>query len=271
MPMAIRGASSATRTTRAVDRIASDRSGAPQGLVWQSATITAIERRSRTISSFFFRPERPFDFIAGQHVEVRLTAPDGYQARRAYSIASAPGSGEAIELGIEKLEDGEVSPFFHEVAEVGDEIELRGPIGGHFIWREEEGGPLLLVGGGSGVVPLLSILRQRARIGSDAPMLLLFSARTRSDMAFVEELEGLAAKGTGFQLVETLTREKPARPGVFDRRIDAAMVADCLKRLPAPPLRVYVCGSNGFVNTAADGVIAAGVPAEAVRTERYGA
>lgn len=248
----------------------SDRSGAPQGLVWQKAKITAIERRSRTISSFFFRPERPFDFLAGQHVEVRLTAPDGYQARRAYSIASAPGAGEVIELGIDKLENGEVSPYFHEVVEIGDEIELRGPIGGHFIWREGEGGPLLLVGGGSGVVPLLSIARHRARTGTDAAMLLLFSARSRADMPFVEELEALAAKGDGFQLVETLTREKPVTPGVLDRRIDAAMVADCLKRLPGPPLRVYICGSNGFVNTAADGVIAAGVPAEIVRTERYG-
>jgi ferredoxin-NADP reductase len=253
------------------DQALSDRSGAPQGLAWQKATIMGIERRSRTVSSFFFRPERPFDFLAGQHVEVRLTAPDGYQARRAYSIASAPMTGDVIELGIEKLENGEVSPYFHEVAEIGDDVELRGPIGGHFIWREEEGGPLLLVGGGSGVVPLLSIVRHRARTGSAAPILLLFSARTRADMPFIEELEGIAAKAGGLQLVETLTRETPANPDVFSRRIDAAMIADCLKRLPGSPLRVYVCGSNGFVNTAADGVIAAGVPAEIVRTERYGA
>ncbi|MER9179484.1 FAD-binding oxidoreductase, partial [Mesorhizobium sp. M0767] len=122
---------------------------------WQTVTITRIQKRTPRVTSFFLQPSRPFVYHAGQHVDVRLTAPDGYQARRSYSIASAPETGETIELAIEKLEDGEVSPFFHEIAAVGDEVELRGPLGGHFVWSDGDGGPLLLVGGGSGVVPLM--------------------------------------------------------------------------------------------------------------------
>ncbi|MGE0499442.1 MAG: ferredoxin reductase [Rhizobiaceae bacterium] len=243
---------------------------ATPALAWQQATIERVETRSRTLKSFFLRPSSPFDHLAGQHVELRLTAPDGYQARRAYSIASAPGESEAIELGIDLLQNGEVSPYFHEVAAVGDEIEMRGPIGGHFIWRPEDGGPMLLVAGGSGIVPLLSIARHRARTGSAAPMLLLYSARTAADLAWGDELATFAGEGAGFQLAVTLTRETPANAAWLDRRIDSAMVRDCLERLPALPVRVYICGSNAFVGAAADGVIDAGVPPDIVRTERYG-
>ncbi|RUW71226.1 FAD-binding oxidoreductase, partial [Mesorhizobium sp. M1E.F.Ca.ET.063.01.1.1] len=128
---------------------------------WQTATISRIEKRTPRVTSFWFQPSRPFTHLAGQHVDVRLTAPDGYQARRSYSIASAPEAGAGIELAIERLDDGEVSPFFHDVAAVGDEIELRGPLGGHFIWEASDGGPVLLVGGGSGVVPLMAMVRHR--------------------------------------------------------------------------------------------------------------
>ncbi|TIP86370.1 MAG: oxidoreductase, partial [Mesorhizobium sp.] len=117
---------------------------------WQTVTIARIEKRTPRVTSFFLQPSRPFAYRAGQHVDVRLTAPDGYQARRSYSIASAPEAGETIELAIERLDDGEVSPFFHDIAAVGDEVELRGPLGGHFVWSDSDGGPLLLVGGGSG-------------------------------------------------------------------------------------------------------------------------
>ena len=239
-------------------------------LVWQDATIMRIERRSTRLSSFFLRLSRPFDHRAGQHVEVRLTAPDGYAARRAYSIASAPGEGGMIELGIERLENGEVSPYFHEVAQAGDTVELRGPIGGHFVWSQGDSGPVLLVGGGSGVVPLLSIARQHAAVGSTVPMLLLYSARTAADLAYGDELAVLTGAAKGFELMVTLTREAPTAPGWFGRRIDRAMIEECLARLPAPPTRVFICGSNAFVNAAADGVVDAGVPAEIVRTERYG-
>ena len=157
-------------------------------LNWQEATIAGIAYDTPRVKSFLFATPAPISFRAGQHVDVRLTAPDGYQAERSYSIASAPERADGIELAIERLDDGEVSPFFHEVAEIGDAIELRGPIGGHFVWSVEDGGPLLLLGGGSGVVPLMSMLRHRAARGSDVPALLLFSARTWEDVIFRDEL-----------------------------------------------------------------------------------
>jgi ferredoxin-NADP reductase len=207
---------------------------------------------------------------AGQHVDVRLTAEDGYQAERSYSIASAPERTDGIELAIERLDDGEVSPFFHEVAEIGDAIELRGPIGGHFVWSVEDGGPLLLLGGGSGVVPLMSMLRHRAARGSDVPALLLFSARTWEDVIFRDELIAMHDKNDGFNLALALTRDEPRRPEDFGRRIDRAMVAELMTRLPAPPRHVFICGGNPFVEAASEGAIEAGIAAPMIRTERYG-
>ncbi len=136
---------------------------------WQPAKITAIVSDTPRVKNFFFELSRPFSFRAGQHVDVRLTAPDGYQAERSYSIASAPEAQSSLELAIERLDDGEVSPFFHDVAAVGDDIELRGPIGGHFVWEVADGGPLLLLGGGSGAVPLMAMIRHRASQGSRHP------------------------------------------------------------------------------------------------------
>jgi ferredoxin-NADP reductase len=237
---------------------------------WQQTRVVGIEPRSKTVKSFFFKLPQPFDFKAGQHVVVRLTAPDGYRAQRSYSIASAPGGGDTIELAIERLEDGEVSPFLHDVVEVGDEIELGGPIGGHFIWTVEDGGPVLLIGGGSGISPLLSIARHRARQGAQTPMALLFSVRTSGDVLFADELAELAAKSDGFQLTLTLTREASPPAGAFARRIDAGMIAEIAGRLPARPRHVYICGSNGFCDRAAEGALAAGVSSAEIRTERYG-
>lgn len=210
-------------------------------------------------------------YEAGQHVDVRLTAPDGYQARRGYSIASAPEMGpDRIELCIEELEGGEVSPFFHMVAEPGDTIELRGPLGGHFIWSAEEGGPILLIGGGSGVVPLMSMARHRRDACSHVPMALLFSVRTWEDVIFRDELLEMHGKRDGFDLVLTLTRDVEARDGVHVRRINSAMVMQAIDQFPALPKRVYLCGSNAFVDAAANASIEAGIPASAIRTERYG-
>ncbi|HEY6632156.1 MAG TPA: ferredoxin reductase [Rhizobiaceae bacterium] len=237
---------------------------------WQNATVTEIVRRSPTVLSFFFRLPEFIPFIAGQHVSVRLTAPDGYRAQRSYSIASAPETTDHIELAIERLENGEVSPFFHDVVEVGDEIELSEPIGGHFIWRAEDGGPMLLVGGGSGVVPFLSMARQRALVGSPAPMLLLFSARTRHDLLFMEDLEKLRSRDDGFGMSVTLTREAMPPAGVSKGRIDAAIIAGALARLPGKPKRIYICGSNPFVENAAQHAIDAGVEPGMIATERYG-
>lgn len=260
--MAIPGVNSASPVT--------DLAPAPAALRWQSAAIVAIEQRTPRLSSFFLAPALPFGFVAGQHVDVRLTAPDGYQAQRSYSIASAPESGTPIELAVERLEDGEVSAYFHDVAAVGDTIELRGPIGGHFVWSVAEGGPLMLIGGGSGVVPLMAMLRHRAAHGSTVPALLLFSARSWQEVVFRDELMRLAQQDDGFKLALALTREDAPPPGVYARRVDTLMLAECLARLPAPPRHVFVCGANPFVEAATQSAIAAGVPATRIRTERYG-
>ncbi|PWJ90132.1 MULTISPECIES: FAD-binding oxidoreductase [Mesorhizobium] len=237
---------------------------------WQVARIVRIEKRTPRVTSFFLQPSRPFAYRAGQHVDVRLTAPDGYQARRSYSIASAPESGGVIELAIEKLDDGEVSPFFHEVAAIGDEIELRGPLGGHFVWPEDGNGPLVLVGGGSGVVPLMSMVRHRAARNSSVPVVLVFSARVWDEVIFRDELITLDDRQDGFDLVLTLTREAARRPADYSRRVDVAMMAQAMARLPEPPGLAFVCGSNAFVSAAAQALIDAGVAAENIRTERYG-
>jgi ferredoxin-NADP reductase len=238
---------------------------------WQNAKIVEIIPRTPTIKSFIFALSEPFAYRAGQHVDVRLTAPDGYKAMRSYSIASAPSASARIELAIELLENGEVSLFFHETAAVGDEIDIRGPLGGHFIWTKDGGGPLLMVGGGSGVVPMMSMIRYRQAAASAVPALLLLSARSWVDVLYRDELLDLSAQGTGLDVVLTLTREAPRRRKDYGRRVDSGMMIEVLARLPAAPRHVFICGSNAFVNAAADGALEAGVPASVVRTERYGA
>jgi ferredoxin-NADP reductase len=243
---------------------------APPPIRWQKVTINKIEKRTPTVTSFFFTPSAPFSFRAGQHVEVRLTAPDGYRAQRAYSIASAPEHRENIELAIENLATGEVSPFFHNVAAVGDEIELRGPIGGHFIWSAADGGPILLAGAGSGVAPLMAMIRHHAEQKSSVPILLLLSARSWEDVIFRDELLALDEKKGAFQLVLTITREAPKRASDFGRRIDTAMIDEVLSQLPSPLKRAFVCGSNPFVSVASEALVGAGVEPGSIRTERYG-
>jgi ferredoxin-NADP reductase len=240
-------------------------------LRWQTARIEKIVPQTPRVRSFFLKLSEPFTTKAGQHVDVRLTAPDGYQARRGYSMAQAPESGpERIELCIEELEGGEVSPFFHMVAEAGDDIELRGPIGGHFVWTKDDPDPVLLIGGGSGIVPLMAMARHRAASGSKAPMAMLYSARSWDDLIFRDELLALHGKRDGFDCVFTLTRDVEKRDGIHARRIDSAMAMEAISKLPMPPARIYVCGSNAFVETASFAVVEAGVSADAIRTERYG-
>jgi ferredoxin-NADP reductase len=240
-----------------------------QRLEWQTATITAIVPQTPRIKSFFFKRSQPFPFQAGQHVDVRLTAEDGYQAERSYSIASAPGSDDTIELAIELLGNGEVSPFFHEVAQVGDEIELRGPIGGYFVWSPADQGPVVFVGGGSGVAPLASMVRHRHAANSRAPMRLLLSARTWEDLLFRNEMLERQRGNTDFQFITMVTRT-PHPDANYSRRIDSAMIDPVLASLPSPPTHIYVCGSNPFVETASQALIQSGIPAELIRTERYG-
>jgi ferredoxin-NADP reductase len=258
--MAIRGASSGTPMTE----------GGRRPNFWQTCTIAQITQQTPGIKSFFLRLSEPFAYIAGQHVDVRLTGPDGYVAMRSYSIASSPNTSNIIELAIERLPDGEVSPFFHDIAIVGDEIELRGPIGGHFLWPEHLTAPVLLIGAGSGVVPLMAMLRQRRALAQTVPTALLLSSRTQVDALYADELLALDISDPTFELALAITREIPKRKSDFARRLDTEMVAELVARLHHMPAHVFVCGSNPFVNIAVDGVLMAGLNASLIKTERYG-
>jgi ferredoxin-NADP reductase len=205
---------------------------------------------------------------AGQHLDVRLTAEDGYKAQRSYSIASAPEDG--LELTVERLDDGEVSPYLVDEAREGDRIEIRGPIGGYFVWEASDPTPLLLVAGGSGVVPLMSMVRHRAAAGGTAPAKLVYSSRMLEDVIYRSELEELAAGGDGFEVVHTLTREQPEGWSGYARRIDPELLAEVAWPAAEQP-RVYVCGSTRFVDAAADGLLALGYEPQSIRTERFGA
>jgi ferredoxin-NADP reductase len=204
---------------------------------------------------------------AGQHVDVRLTAEDGYQTERSYSIASAP-DGTRVELTVERLEDGEVSPYLTDELRPGDKIELRGPIGGYFVWRPPQGGPLLLVAGGSGVVPLMAIVRVRAGAGSDVETRLLFSSRGWNSVIYRDELERL--QDDRLTVVHTLTRTQPSGWTGYARHVDAEMLTEVG---PAPcrqPL-VYVCGPTPFVEAVAEALVELGHEQQRIRTERFGA
>lgn len=241
---------------------------APARSRWQTATIAEISHPTPRIARVLL--EVPLHtHVAGQHLDVRLTADDGYEAQRSYSICSAPGA-PLVELAVERLDDGEVSPYFHEVAQVGDSVEVRGPIGGHFVWRAQDGGPLLLLAGGSGIAPLIAMARERALRAPDMPALLLYSARTWEDMVYREELIDIESRQPAFRFVAIATRTKPVRAGDYGHRLDGPMLTAILAAWPHAPARVYACGSNSFVEAAANLLLAAGVPAGRIRTERYG-
>jgi ferredoxin-NADP reductase len=205
---------------------------------------------------------------AGQHVDVRLTAEDGYQAERSYSIASGPEEPPAIT--VELLDDGEVSPYLVEEVREGDRFELRGPIGGYFVWDGSDDAPLLLVAAGSGVAPLMSMIRHRAATRSRTPTRLLYSSRSYEDVIYREELDRLAASDDGLEVFHTLTRSQPEGWAGYARRIDAQILEEVAWPVAESP-RVFVCGSTRFVDTAADGLVALGYPPESIRTERFGA
>ena len=200
---------------------------------------------------------------AGQHLDVRLTAEDGYQAQRSYSIASAPD--EPLAITVERLDDGEVSPYLVDEVREGDVLEVRGPIGGYFVWDGDEPEPVLLVAGGSGVVPLYAMARHRAQVGATAPMRLLYSSRSWEDVIYRDELETL-----GLEVVHTLTRTQPAGWAGYSRRIDDELLREVAFPVGERP-RVYVCGSTRFVDAAADGLVRLGYDPVWIRTERFGA
>jgi ferredoxin-NADP reductase len=232
-------------------------------LVAEVVDVVAETARVKTIA--FDVPSWP-GHRAGQHVDVRLTAEDGYQAQRSYSIASAPG-GARLELTVERLDDGEVSPYLTDELRPGDQIELRGPVGGYFVWEPSEGGPLLLVAGGSGVVPLMAMIRVRAAAGSDAETTLLSSSRGWDDVIYRDELERLG--GDGLTVVHTLTRSQPPGWTGYARRVDAEVLAE-VGQSPAERPLVYVCGPTPFVEAVAEALVQLGHAPHDVKTERFG-
>ncbi|MGZ6299603.1 MAG: ferredoxin reductase [Candidatus Limnocylindria bacterium] len=241
----------------------------PEPLAWQISTVTAVRAETPEVSSFTLKLPSWRAHRAGQHYDVRLTAADGYQAQRSYSIASPPSRTGEVDLTIEKIADGEVSPYFHDVIEVGDKVEVRGPIGGYFVWEPALGGPLLLIAGGSGVVPLMAMLRERAAVDSKPPTALLYSSRTFDDVIYRDELATLAADDPRLRVIQTLTRSQPPGWTGYDRRIDRAMLGEAITAAGAQPL-VYICGPTLLVEAAANGLVELGVPPAQVRTERFG-
>lgn len=239
-------------------------------LPWQEAAIESIVADTATMKRFLLRPRQWRSFTAGQHLDVRLTAPDGYQAQRSYSVASAPETDGTYELVVERLDDGEVSPYFHDVAEIGDVIEIRGPFGGHFTWTAADGGPLLLVGGGSGVAPLMSIVRHHGLRASEVRVLLLYGARTWNDLIFRDELLARDEAEANFDVLFSLSRDAARRPQDAGRRIDRPLLARALERVGAAPKLTFVCGSNPFVEAVASHLLDLRLPPETIRTERFG-
>jgi ferredoxin-NADP reductase len=237
-------------------------------LEWQIATVTAIQQETANVKTLTLALPSWMPHRSGQHYDIRLTTEDGYSAQRSYSIGSEPERRGEIDITVERISDGEVSPFLDDVVVVGDRLEVRGPIGGYFVWEASSGGPLLLVAGGSGVVPLMAMARHRAAAGANVPARLLYSSRTFDDIIYREELDRLA-KRDGLEVFHTLTRAQPDGWRGFARRIDDRMVAEVNKPFGAKS-QVFICGPTALVETAADAAEAAGIPAERIKTERFG-
>jgi ferredoxin-NADP reductase len=237
-------------------------------LDWRVATVTTTVDETAHTRTLVLDIDGWPGHRAGQHADVRLTAEDGYQAERSYSIASAPED-PTVALTIERIDDGEVSPYLAGELRPGDQFELRGPIGGHFTWRAEQGGPLLLVGGGSGLVPLMAMLRHRAAAGSDARTVLLASWRTQDDIIYRAEFDRFAAQGDGLAVHHTLTRGTPDGWTGFDRRVDADMLS-AVGPAPSDAPRAFVCGPTPFVEAVADLLVGLGHDPAAIHAERFG-
>jgi ferredoxin-NADP reductase len=234
-------------------------------LNWQLGNVTdVVEETPRVKTIALDVPDWP-GHRAGQHLDVRLTAEDGYRAEREYSIASAPG--EPVAITVERLDDGEVSPYLTDELRPGDSLELRGPVGGYFVWGPENGGPVLLVAGGSGVVPLRAMLRHRRQSGSDIPVRLLYSSRSLEDVIYRDEL---GEQTPGVEVFQALTREQPSGWTGYTRRVDATLLREVAWPAEQDPL-AFVCGPTSFVETVASGLVGLGYPPERVKTERFGA
>jgi ferredoxin-NADP reductase len=242
------------------------RAAVQRRLTWQLATVDAVTDETPLVRTLTLGvPDWP-GHLAGQHLDVRLTAEDGYQAEREYSVASAPG--EPVAITVERLDDGEVSPYLTQELRAGDEIEIRGPVGGYFAWRPEDGGPLLLIAGGSGVVPFRAMLRNRQHAAATVPARLIYSARTQQDIIYAAELTQLQRDET-VDIVVTLTREKA--PGWTGRsgRVDEALLRDLAWPASQQPL-AYVCGPTAFAEAVSGTLVNLGYPPQRVKIERFG-
>jgi ferredoxin-NADP reductase len=234
-------------------------------LTWQTATVDGVTAETASVRTIALGVPDWAGHAAGQHLDVRLTAEDGYTAERSYSIASAPG--EPVAITVERLDDGEVSPYLTEELRPGDQIEIRGPIGGYFVWPgDEPDAELLLVAGGSGVVPFRSMLRHRQHVDSAAPVRLLYSVRSLPEVIYRAELDAAPA---GVEIVYTLTRQQPPGWTGHTGRVGAALLAEVAWPAGEAPL-AYVCGPTPFVEAVASGLVDLRYPAERVKTERYG-
>jgi ferredoxin-NADP reductase len=227
---------------------------------WRTVTVVGIRNETAHAKTFRLRFDEPAHHLAGQHYVLRLTAPDGYTASRSYSIASAPDASTDFELTVERLDEGEVSTFLHDEAMAGDTLEVRGPIGGWFVWHGD--GPALLVGGGSGVVPLMAMLRLARRRGTSGLLQLLVSVRRREDLYYADEI-------VGPETTIAYTREAPAGSGRGPGRVHASDITSLLERAPAAGV-AYICGSSGFADSASELLVGAGFATDAIRVERFG-
>jgi ferredoxin-NADP reductase len=237
-------------------------------LTWEVASVVdLIDETARVRSLVLEVPDWP-GHLPGQHVDVRLTAEDGYQVERSYSIAT-PADGLRVTISVERLDNGEVSPYLAGELRVGDQLELRGPIGGYFVWTPDDRQPLLLAGGGSGIVPLMAMLRARIAAGSDVPVRLLVSARSIDELIYRAELESIAGADSGIEISRTLTRVQPPGWTGYGRRVDRTMLADVAWPVDRGP-RSFACGPTGFVETVASGLVELGHDPGTIRTERFG-
>ena len=238
-------------------------------LNWQIASIRDVKPETPKVKSFTLTLPAWTRHRAGQHYDLRFTAADGYQVQRSYSIASEPEREGEIDITVERINDGEVSPYLHDILVPGDRIEARGPIGGYFVWDASMNDPLLLIAGGSGVVPLMSMIRHRAAAGGKNPTALLYSSRNFEDVIYFDELEKLRAKDSGLQIFHTLTRSQPPAWKGYARRIDEAMLKEVASPL-GKLVQVFICGPTLMVESAANALVKIGINPNQIRTERFG-
>src|SRR5437588_1295008 len=246
-----------------------ERTALPGRLSWQLGEVVATQGETTRAKSITLALPTWMGHRAGQHVDVRLTSEDGYQAERSYSIASPPEEQPRVTLTVERLDDGEVSPYLTGELRVSDKLELRGPIGGYFVWEAQMGGPLLLVAGGSGIVPLMAMIRHRRAVASTVPARLLYSARSQDEVIYRDELDESARRDGMLDVIYTLTRSQPPGWAGYRRRIDGDLLREVAWPARDGP-RAYICGPTQFVETAAAGLVSLGYDPARVKTERFG-